>query len=496
MANIVSIDGNPIVLGTSGIEDGSVTLAKLNADVIESLPSPTDAQVDSAVSDWLGLHPEATTTVQDNSVTNAKLVQTGGILSTVYNENIDAGERRAEYYGGSVGETITTSSGSSSSGYIIDLSSYVGKYVRVNFTSTATSSSRLTAICDASGTIYASIQERYMTTAGFLVYVTNTQNKLYVSFTRNATTDFTVTCLSGLVGQIDLIKLGLTDTMYVSETGSDTNGGTSNAPFATIQKALDTGAPVVKVAPGSYGAISVNGRIIPLEIVPWLPDTSDTTIAEQMIVITGSTSGNLVYVNNCDNLTMRNVYANADNKAVVPFNIRNVRSFTLERCKASDVGGTSYQGFTVVNASGELRECVAWNIPVDGFNFHGYGNTVLIDCVAHDCGDDGVSHHNQCTGTVIGGEFYRCGKGGVSTPTHGAMVNVYGSYSHDNTRYGLYVASDASVATPSRGLVCGCAFVDNGTADIYVTNSTVVGWGNRFDTSTVGADGTFTNLDA
>ena len=80
MANIVSIDGNPIVLGTSGIEDGSVTLAKLNSGVIESLPQPTDAQVDSAVSDWLDLHPEATTTVQDGSITNAKLVQTGGVL--------------------------------------------------------------------------------------------------------------------------------------------------------------------------------------------------------------------------------------------------------------------------------------------------------------------------------------------------------------------------------------------------------------------------------
>ena len=93
MANIVSIDGNPIVLGTSGIEDGSVTLAKLNSGVIESLPQPTDAQVDSAVSDWLDLHPEATTTVQDGAittakladgaVTDAKLAQTGGVLERV-----------------------------------------------------------------------------------------------------------------------------------------------------------------------------------------------------------------------------------------------------------------------------------------------------------------------------------------------------------------------------------------------------------------------------
>ena len=34
---------------------------------------PTDAQVESAVSDWLDDHPEATTTVQDGSITKAKL---------------------------------------------------------------------------------------------------------------------------------------------------------------------------------------------------------------------------------------------------------------------------------------------------------------------------------------------------------------------------------------------------------------------------------------
>ena len=37
------------------------------------------------IADWLDDHPEATTTVLDNSITNAKLVQSGGILSTVGN---------------------------------------------------------------------------------------------------------------------------------------------------------------------------------------------------------------------------------------------------------------------------------------------------------------------------------------------------------------------------------------------------------------------------
>lgn len=43
---------------------------------------PTGEQIASAVDAWLVAHPEATTTVQDGSITNAKLVQSGGILST------------------------------------------------------------------------------------------------------------------------------------------------------------------------------------------------------------------------------------------------------------------------------------------------------------------------------------------------------------------------------------------------------------------------------
>lgn len=55
--------------GTEGqvlaLEDGEPTW--------KSVASPTDAQVDAAVDDWLDEHPEATTTVQDGDITYAKL---------------------------------------------------------------------------------------------------------------------------------------------------------------------------------------------------------------------------------------------------------------------------------------------------------------------------------------------------------------------------------------------------------------------------------------
>lgn len=66
---------------TPKLADGSVTLAKLASGV--QIPQPTDTQVATSVSAWLDEHPEATTTVQDDSVTDAKLVQKGGVLERV-----------------------------------------------------------------------------------------------------------------------------------------------------------------------------------------------------------------------------------------------------------------------------------------------------------------------------------------------------------------------------------------------------------------------------
>lgn len=51
--------------------------------------NPTDTQVTTAVNSWLTTHPEATTTVQDNSITNAKLVQSGGVLEEVIDIRTD-----------------------------------------------------------------------------------------------------------------------------------------------------------------------------------------------------------------------------------------------------------------------------------------------------------------------------------------------------------------------------------------------------------------------
>lgn len=434
--------------------------------------------------------------IADDTIPDAKLAQTGGVLSAVYDQTINAGTPSAEYYSNNNG-IIATTANASSKGYVIDLSDYEGEYVCVRFTSTATTSSRMTALCGSDGTIYNSITEQTMTGNGgkFYVFVTSTAYMLYVSFHNALVSGFKVECLSGLVGEVTLMREGLLDVVYVSTTGSDSNPGTPEAPLATIQKGVTSGASLVRVKPGTYGKISIVKREKPITIEPWPDVSTATNVSEQMVTVTGS-SGVIVEIKQCADVTLRNILADADETSAKPFYIDNTTKLLMERCKACDsIGSGAQNGISLLNSNGILRECEAWNVEYDGFNFHGYGNTVLIDCVAHDCGDDGVSHHNQCTGTVIGGEFYGCGKGGVATPTHGATVDVLGVYSHDNTRYGLYVASDTGIM-PSRSMVSGCAFVDNGTADIYVANATVVGWNNRYGTKSTGTDGTYTDLDA
>ena len=95
----------PTVTGANG-----QILTYQNGDNVWSdVGTPTDAQVGSAVSDWLDDHPEATTTVQDGSITNAKLVQTGGVLSEV--EDIRTG------YDG----TVYSSAGGAVRGQISDI---------------------------------------------------------------------------------------------------------------------------------------------------------------------------------------------------------------------------------------------------------------------------------------------------------------------------------------------------------------------------------------
>lgn len=274
--------------------------------------------------------------------------------------------------------------------------------------------------------------------------------------------------------------------------GLDTNNGTANSPFKTIQKAVNAGVKTIFVAFGTYNERVLIQNVDEMEILPWSYDPSfdPSNPDTPKIIITGSPSRNIssaVSCRDCGKIRLVGIAGDCTSASV--FEILRVKDFVIEDCEASDTL-SSYCGFQVNTSNGVLRHCVAHDIGLDGFNFHNYGNTQLFDCVAYDCGDDGVSHHDGCTGLIVGGEFYNCGKGGVASPTYGSRVDIYNVLSRDNV-FGLYASTDNSRRDPA-GIVSGCVFKNNSMKDIRINNATITGWNNIYDTKQVTGTGVFT----
>lgn len=287
----------------------------------------------------------------------------------------------------------------------------------------------------------------------------------------------------------------LNKTVYVSTTGSDENDGSEDAPFLTIQKAIDIDAEIIKVFSGEYQPVTISNKEHPITIMLAEQPTYSASTEEQdlpKIKITDLSSYTGINASNCTELHFYDIWC--DNVARSPFYLTNCGYVECFRCYASNNSVENFGGFRIVNCNGTFTDCKAWNITLDGFNIHGYGNTEFINCVAHDCGDDGISHHDSCTGLILGGEYYRNGKGGISSPYGGAKIDVHNVYSHDNTRYGLYADSDATHPL-IYARVSNSVFVNNGTSDIYVADGTVLSWNNKYDTIDVKSTATYTLLD-
>ena len=280
-------------------------------------------------------------------------------------------------------------------------------------------------------------------------------------------------------------------------TGSDDNPGTADAPFATIQKGIDSGTKLLYVAPGDYTEyVRISGRD-ELTILPTsYPDTYDPAAPETpMIHIAGTADnriGRAMYIANCGKISIVGVWGDYTNYEV--FSAINVKDLTMVGCYASN-NTNETTAFKAQDSNAVYRRCKAWNSARDGFGFTNHGDMRLYDCIAYDCADDGVSHHNSCTGIIVGGEFYNCGKGGVASPTYGSYVDVMGVYSHDNA-FGLYTANEAD-RRESVGRVSGCAFVNNTTTDIRVdSNNRITAWNNVYATKQVMGTGVYVEIGA
>lgn len=276
---------------------------------------------------------------------------------------------------------------------------------------------------------------------------------------------------------IGLLAKSRLETVYVSSaSGNDTNSGDATHPFATIQAAINAGACNIIVEEGTYSAIRIDGKNYPIRI-----SLRDYTGSNGKIKITtggtGTTYG--VTIQNSKFVSLSDVWV--DNVTRHCFCANDTPHVEFIRCIASNNTTASYMGFYINNANAFFFDCVAHDIAQDGFNFHGFGDSLMQNCIAYDCSDDGVSHHDKCTGSIVGGEFYRCGKGGVSSPVYGAEINIYNVYSHDNN-YGLFAEGLSDRTADIKARVAGCAFLNNTTADIRALYGEVIAWNNIYNT--------------
>lgn len=284
---------------------------------------------------------------------------------------------------------------------------------------------------------------------------------------------------------------------YVNgESGSDSNDGSKEHPFKTIQKGIDFGSKYVYVNVADYHEqLNIYNRNELVIMAVGYPSTYQDGIYDTPKIVLKGTEDekiplNAVNIVDCGYIKIVGLHVDyPESNAVIINRSRNVE---MTDCIASNVTKPSMCGFKIQSSGGTFTRCVARDIALDGFNIHGYDNTQFIDCVAFNCGDDGISHHDGCTGSVIGGEFYNCGKGGIATPTYGSYVDVSNVYSHDN-RYGLYCSSD-STRRNSKGRISNCVMKNNSDNDIYINKCDIIGIRNVYDSKTITASATFTEF--
>ena len=168
------------------------------------------------------------------------------------------------------------------------------------------------------------------------------------------------------------------------------------------------------------------------------PYSSDSVSSEFSLVDYGmETVHDLVTMTNCDNITFEN------------FTFKHATGRLLYANKTSGLkvvncdfrGSSQNDNLGVIDTNIDLINCTSYLARNDGFNFHGFGESLVVKCIGANCFDDGISHHNKCNHTIIGGEYYGNGKGGISSPTYGCSSDIHGCYVHNNPA-GIHTGSD------------------------------------------------------
>lgn len=252
--------------------------------------------------------------------------------------------------------------------------------------------------------------------------------------------------------------------VYVSLSGNDDNDGkTYETAFATISKALSVSSKVF-VQRGEYtDTINVSNKYN-ITIMPYDNNEAyeQAHPKREKILLKGTNSiDNIAVFIGCHNLHIEDVIF--DTSKLSTIKIANTNNFTITNCEAKN--SDTFMGFEIINSDGIFNNCYASGNKYDGFNFHGYGTTILNDCVSENNQDDGCSHHDGCVGTINGGRYSNNGKAGIA-PAYGATVNINNAVADGNVIGIGYLTTDNGHA-PMIGTVNSCVLVNNSNVGLY-----------------------------
>ncbi len=256
--------------------------------------------------------------------------------------------------------------------------------------------------------------------------------------------------------------------VYVATNGSDTNDGTKEHPFATVEKAISVSQNVV-LKSGVYSeSVSIKDKYN----ISICADTERADPDKVVFDYTGNTSA----IFECENVIGLHIAdIEIKNASGNGCNIHKCSNVNIDSCRFYYNGA---EGLSLDNSNANVTNCTADYNGNDGFNIHGHGNTNFNDCVAHHNGrvnpdvGDGLSHHDDCTGYIVGGYFYDNAKGGISSPTYGAIVNISNAFVYGN-RFGMQIYGGDSMTENSTTVkIDNCVFKSN-TVGIQVNKYAV-----------------------
>ena len=175
-------------------------------------------------------------------------------------------------------------------------------------------------------------------------------------------------------------------------------------------------------------------------INPYSDNDVDTEYS--LVDSAASNIARLVYLYRCHNITFENFcFKHAKGKLFLAEKCTEIRVVNCDFC-----GSSRDDNIAALNSNINITNCVSYLARNDGYNFHGFGESIVTKCIGCHCFDDGISHHDQCNHTITGGEYYDNHKGGISSPTYGCSSDITGCYIHDNTT-GIHTGSDTDHGT-------------------------------------------------